>query len=358
MERNHIKFLKFRSPNGAQTSIVLSDLIRANQQILSCNSNSLPMKRLKSVEFLIRQFLDETLSKPASFCIFSFNNFSTWKMNYLYSRRMLSIKESQTRKRPIISCLEYLTRCVVAGTGLLQIPYALSQMGWLGILVLIFLAIVNVYTSSLLIKSLQSHSLVSFPEVGRRVFGNAGGFMVSLFYGTALGGSVCLYLILAGLNFETMLGIFTQTGWIIVLSTLLLLLLLSVKSLKEVGALSFLGVVTAVAVVALVCIGSYKDFDNYAGTVEHKLLALRSFGSVLGTLCFSFGGNYVYPEIYHEMQNKNQFTKVLAISISIISMLYLATGVSGYATYGNMAVSPIFISLPNGIRALTRSLEK
>jgi amino acid permease len=69
----------------------------------------------------------------------------------------------------------------------------------------------------------------------------------------------------------------------------------------------------------------------------------------LGTLCFSYGGNYVYPEIYHEMTNKKQFTRVLAVSIAIISTLYLATGIAGYSTYGNQAVSPIFINLPNGL---------
>jgi Transmembrane amino acid transporter protein len=38
--------------------------------------------------------------------------------------------------------------CVIAGTGLLQIPFALSQSGWLGIFMLCGSAFVNWYTGS------------------------------------------------------------------------------------------------------------------------------------------------------------------------------------------------------------------
>ena len=160
---------------------------------------------------------------------------------------------------------------------------------------------------------------------------------------------MCLYLILAGHNFNELFGIMSPVMWICVLGTLLLIPLLLMKSLKEVGFLSFLGAATAFAVVTLVCIGSWLEYENNVGNVEHKILDMRAFGSVLGTLCFSYGGNFVYPEIYHEMKHPKHFIKVLSVSLAIISVLYLSTGILGYRTYGSISISPIFDNLPHGI---------
>ena len=238
--------------------------------------------------------------------------------------------------------------CVIAGTGLLQIPYSLAQMGWSGVGLLVFLAFVNLYTSYLLIRCL-THEVLGYTDLGNRAFGKLGGFFVTFFYGTSIGGTVCLYLILAGMNFAELFGLLNQVQWMITLSAILLIPLLAVKSLKEVGILSFFGAATAFAVVALVSIGSYKDYDNNVGLNNHKFFDLRAFGSVLGTLCFSYGGNFVYPEIYHEMKHRTHFVRVLGISLALISVLYLATGVFGYRTYGDMAKSPIYMNLPEGM---------
>ncbi len=44
--------------------------------------------------------------------------------------------------------------CVIAGTGILQLPYALRLSGWCGIAVILFSAFVNEYTGKLLIECL------------------------------------------------------------------------------------------------------------------------------------------------------------------------------------------------------------
>ncbi len=44
--------------------------------------------------------------------------------------------------------------CIIAGTGILQLPYALRLSGWVGIAVILFSAFVNEYTGKLLIECL------------------------------------------------------------------------------------------------------------------------------------------------------------------------------------------------------------
>jgi amino acid permease len=263
----------------------------------------------------------------------------------------------QTGKRRITLCnFIFKNSCVVAGTGMLQIPFSLSQMGWSGILVLFLLAAVNSYTSILLIKCLKEEK-ASFPELGRKLFGRLGYYIVSFFYGTAMGGSVCLYLILAGMNLESLIGIFSQSEWMTILAGMLLFPLILVKTLKEVGLVSLFGMVTSVLVVFIVAVTSTLDYENYKDRVSHKLFDIHAFGPVLGTLCFSYGGNYVYPEIYRDMNEKSKFSRVLIMSISVITFLYLIGGVAGYLTYGDLAISPILLNLPIGTFYVTKATE-
>ena len=49
------------------------------------------------------------------------------------------------------------------------------------------------------------------------------------------------------------------------------------------------------------------------------------------------------------MKHRTHFVRVLGISLALISVLYLATGVFGYRTYGDMAKSPIYMNLPEGM---------
>jgi vesicular inhibitory amino acid transporter len=240
--------------------------------------------------------------------------------------------------------------CVIAGTGLLQIPYAFGQAGWAGILFLIGAAWVNIYTGNLIIKCLHVNQkrLEGYPHIGEEAFGNVGYYLVATFYNMAMGGTVVLYLILAAMNLEQLLGYFSSRSWIVAISIGLLIPFLAVKTLKEVGFISFLGALASVVVVIIVAVVGSLDYPNYVDKVHHIWADPRAFGSVLGTLCFSYGGNYVYPEIYRTMAKKEDFGKVLKYSTVGITLMYLVVGVVGYLVYGNLAISPILFNLPDG----------
>jgi amino acid permease len=48
------------------------------------------------------------------------------------------------------------------------------------------------------------------------------------------------------------------------------------------------------------------------------------------------------------MQKPKDFKKVLTWSMITITSMYIIGGVAGYATYGNLALSPITLNLPIG----------
>ena len=243
--------------------------------------------------------------------------------------------------------------CVIAGTGLLQIPFALTQGGWSVLIFLIGSGLVNIYTGKKIIKCLDFETngkeLFSYPAIGEAAFGAAGKYSVMFFYNTALCGSVCLYLILSAINLTALVGVFDEKQWIGLIAIALIILMSFLKSVKEVGWVSLLGAAASVIVVIIVVIVGLLDYPNHVGHVSHKYFEARTFGSVLGTLCFSFGGNFIYPEVARSMgPNKTQFPFAMTLAVLFISFLYVLTGFVGYLTYGDTAVSPILMSLPNG----------
>jgi amino acid permease len=48
------------------------------------------------------------------------------------------------------------------------------------------------------------------------------------------------------------------------------------------------------------------------------------------------------------MRNPKDFKKVLTWSMAVITFMYLAAGIAGYTTYGNLALSPITLNMPLG----------
>jgi vesicular inhibitory amino acid transporter len=81
--------------------------------------------------------------------------------------------------------------CLVAGTGMLQIPFALAKGGWIGTGLLLMGAAVNNYSGCLLAECLYQPEgrLKGYPDIGRVAFGTYGEYLVQIFYNLALLGS-------------------------------------------------------------------------------------------------------------------------------------------------------------------------
>eukprot|EP00842_Homolaphlyctis_polyrhiza_P003428 jgi/Hompol1/4086/HPOL_003498-RA len=199
--------------------------------------------------------------------------------------------------------------CVIAGTGVLQIPYALSRIA----------------------------------------YGAAGEKCVQVFYYTVLLGVTCLYLILAGLNLEQLVGVLSQKHWIIVCSLGVLVPFVAMRTLKEVAIVSFFGALASVFVVVLVIVLGIMEFPKYSGKVHHSIINFWNLPAALGTFSFSFGGNFVYAEVERSMATPKAFPMVLSRAMTIITVMYILTAVVAYSTFGDLTLSPILSNLPQGI---------
>ncbi|KAI8803682.1 transmembrane amino acid transporter protein-domain-containing protein [Cladochytrium replicatum] len=246
--------------------------------------------------------------------------------------------------------------CVIAGSGILQLPYALNQGGWFALLLVVFSAFANEYSGQLLVKCLYfgGSRLKGYSHIGYVAYGYRGRTSVEIFFNMMLLGVPVVYIVLLGLNLSILIGVFTTRGWIIIVSALMLVPFLFFKSLKEVALFSAIGVLStilAIGTVVYYSVCAIASPSEGRAEVTHKLVDWAMIPSALGSISFSFGGNFVYPEVERSLAQPQKFPLVLSLSMIIITIMYITTAALGYAAYGEKTVSPILNNLPQGFVA-------
>lgn len=242
--------------------------------------------------------------------------------------------------------------CVVAGSGVLGLPMALKQGGWIGLVILVLAWVMSAYTSLLLIRCLYSNGkkrIATYKEVATEAFGVIGGWVTFFFNAWLLLGGPVLYLVLAGQNLNQLCkgtaGELGNTPWIIICCVIVAIPFIFFKTMKDIAWVSALGFVAITVVVLVVLIMSIIDSKNQVN-IHHDVVVWNMFPIALSTIAFSFGGNVVYPHIEASMKQPKNWAKVSTAGLSTCAILYLIVAICGYLVYGTIVQNPIYNSLP------------
>nr|CAG8522534.1 5236_t:CDS:2 [Entrophospora candida] len=170
--------------------------------------------------------------------------------------------------------------CVVAGTGILGLPYALKQGG--------------------------ESRLDTYQDIGYHAYGKFGKYiLVGIFNNVILVGVPILYFILAAQNFDALsdnLGLHLGFRvWTFVLS-----------------------------------FQDLSDVRNLPDPPSHDFIAFSQFPIALATISFSFGGNNVFPHIEENMEKPKNWNKVAIATMSTCALMYSLVAFSGYYVYGDL----------------------
>ncbi|KAJ1659829.1 hypothetical protein IWQ61_001139 [Dispira simplex] len=242
--------------------------------------------------------------------------------------------------------------CVIAGTGTLQLPYAFAQGGWISMVLLILAGYFAYYTGCLMVQCLYSQEgkrMGSYPEIGLASFGKVGKYVVLVLHYSICLGSACVYINVAGSSVYELakamdIAVPFQL-WIVIAALLVWLPFAFVKSMKEVAILAIFGVVATVAMIVVVVVMSLIDIPNQLDN-KHSVANWLQLPPAMGSICFAFGGNVVYPHVESSMKNPHSFNKVLLFSIITILGMYILTAVVGYQVYGETVKPLIYNSVP------------
>ncbi|KAI9481691.1 MAG: transmembrane amino acid transporter protein-domain-containing protein [Benjaminiella poitrasii] len=243
--------------------------------------------------------------------------------------------------------------CVVAGTGILGLPLALKQGGWIGLLILVLSWTMSVYTAIILIRCLYAGGgktrLNSYKDVATAAFGVIGGWVTFFFNAWIMLGAPVLYMVLSGANLNQLCrGTVAEIGdipWTIILSVAIAIPFILLKTMKELAWMSAFGVIAIFIVIVAVLAMAAIDKSNQVN-IQHDVVIWDMFPIALSTISFSFGGNVVYPHVEASMKKPRDWPKVVAAGLSTCAAMYFIVAVSGYLVYGRNVLSPVYNSLP------------
>ncbi|KAI9360121.1 transmembrane amino acid transporter protein-domain-containing protein [Pilaira anomala] len=245
--------------------------------------------------------------------------------------------------------------CVVVGTGILGLPAALKQGGWIGLVILCLAWLMSVYTAVILVRCLYAngtHRLHTYKEVATLAYGKIGGWVAFFFNAWILLGGPILYIVLSGQNMNQLCrGTVAEIGdipWCIICAASVAIPFIMLKNMKDVAFISGLGVVVIFIVVFVVLIMSAIDKPNVVDA-HHDTVVWNMFPVALATISFSFGGNVTYPHVEASMKKPKQWPMVVAVGLSTCAALYFIVAVAGYLVYGTGVASPVYNSIPDGV---------
>lgn len=244
----------------------------------------------------------------------------------------------------------------LSGVGILSIPYALSEGGWLSLALLLLVAIMFYYTGLLLKRCMAADPRIrSYSDIGEFAFGCKGRVLVSFFLYLELYLVSVGFLILEGDNLDKLFpDIKFQLGTMsiprkqcfVLLASLVILPTTWLRSLNVLAYVSVGGVLASVIVTGSVVWAAIIDGVGFHK--RGKLLNLRGLPTALGLYAFSYCGHAVFPTVYTSMKNKATFSKVLLLCFVLCTLNNVSMAIFGYLMYGEDLKSQVTLNLPAG----------
>jgi vesicular inhibitory amino acid transporter len=232
----------------------------------------------------------------------------------------------------------------VSGIGVLSMPYAVSQGGWLSLALFAVVGAVCYYTGTLIERCMRADtSVASYPDVGRLAFGSAGQRIVAAFMYVELYLVAISFLVLEGDNLDKLFpGASVELfgcrlhgkQLFIVLAGAVILPTTWLRNLGVLAYVSALGLVASAALTASLFWAGASESD-FRGRNNSSVLNLAGLPTSLGLYFVCFTGHAVFPTIYSSMKSNRHFSQVLLFSSVLCSLNYGITAVLGYLIYGD-----------------------
>ncbi|EAR83755.1 transmembrane amino acid transporter protein (macronuclear) [Tetrahymena thermophila SB210] len=232
----------------------------------------------------------------------------------------------------------------LVGIGVLALPQAFSQSGWVaGLILMPLCAIAMLYLSHEIIriaeeKQSKAKNVVEFVKqtanrghviaVNACLFTFQTGICISyvIFFLQYIQESFC--------NIDGSIYPCSSKVISVIISLSCLIPLVFIRDINKLKIWSMLGnVVVMVSLVTVMIYSFYYLGTDGVGNIQ--AVNWSTIGKSIGVFIFTFEGIGVYFNIRHSMKQPSHFYKVLNYSISVAVTLYCSVGLIGYLTFGS-----------------------
>ncbi|RDX78866.1 Amino acid transporter AVT1I, partial [Mucuna pruriens] len=243
----------------------------------------------------------------------------------------------------------------LAGIGILSIPYAVSQGGWLSFILLFILAMICWYTALLQYRCMNKHPTIkSYPDIGEAAFGYRGRAVITTFIYIGLFLIAVELLILEG---DNMVKLFPNTNFkvgglriegkkgFVLLAALVILPTTWLKSLGVLAYISFGGVLASIILIG--CVAWVGEVDGVGFHERGQLVNWEGLPNSVSLFAFCYTAHAVMPTLCNSMNDRSKFNKVLMVCFVAGTIIYGVIAVLGYTMFGDYLISQITLNLPS-----------
>ncbi|KAK9899790.1 hypothetical protein P389DRAFT_4127 [Cystobasidium minutum MCA 4210] len=233
---------------------------------------------------------------------------------------------------------------VLIGIGILALPLAFSQAGWiLGILLLIFCSALTNYTAKVLARALYDDPrLMTYADIGAKAFGAPARTFINILFCLEISALCVALIILLGDSLAIIFPLkpvyFKLIGFACLFPTLFL-------PLRYLSVASLIGIISVVTLTGTVLVDGIISHEQ-PGSLRHPMptsigpqwrMLPISFGLVMS----GFGGHAVFPSLARDIKNPQDFNKVCNLAFLVATTFYLLMGTVGYLMFGHTVTDEI-----------------
>ena len=276
--------------------------------------------------------------------------------NRLQMGDTFSIRPNLRREQPpmiengrssIMSAVSNFVNSIV-GAGIIGLPFALSQSGfWMGIIMMVALALLVDWTVRLLIRSGKLASRSSYQDLVEFCFGSRGLAYVSVFQFIFAFGAMCAYLVIVGdtmpIVLRQMVGngselvlFLTSRRFVIFITTLFISFPLSLyRDISKLANTSALALFALIFILVAVIVEGPQQPAELRDSPPLDFIR-DGFLQAIGVISFAFVCHHNSFLIYGSLREPSldRWSLVTHLSTGISCILSLSLAVPGYLLFG------------------------
>jgi proton-coupled amino acid transporter len=239
----------------------------------------------------------------------------------------------------------------IVGAGVLGLPYVFKTSGWAVAVTTVTLAASLTYYCMLLLVMCKDKALAkgmrcyTYGDLGQEAYGAAGRQLVDVLICISQIGCCIAYLIFLGTNLSSIFtGATKQSSFFIFMLIPFEMCIACVRSLAALAPFSIFADICNMAALALVVREDFRNFKGFGDLNSFTTVPTIAFAMGIGIYCFEGFGMTITLEA--SMQKPKKFGKILALMLSLITLVYVAFGFVGYLAFREETRDIITLNLP------------